>query len=89
MPSFPGPRRWERQAPEMRAELLAVLQRQSELPNFHDISTDVRSISQDTLWKTFFLAGYGKRSAPQHRPLPGNLGGGAEHTGAEDPRCSR
>ena len=60
---FPWAAALERRAPQIRAELLAVLQRQSELPNFHDISTDVRTISQDTLWKTFFLAGYGKRSA--------------------------
>ncbi len=60
---FPWVAALEAQAPAIRAELLQILRRQSELPNFHDISTDVRTISQDTGWKTFFLTGYGKSSA--------------------------
>ena len=47
----------------IRTELLAILRRQSELPDFHDISTDVRGISHDQHWKTFFLTGYGQSSA--------------------------
>ncbi len=33
------------------------------MPNFHDISTDVKTISTDNRWKTFFLVGFGKPSA--------------------------
>ena len=59
---FPWVAALEAQAPRIRAELLAILRRQSELPSFHDISTDVRTISQDAGWKTFFLCGYGNTS---------------------------
>ena len=36
--------------------------RKDELPNFHDIATDVKSISTDRGWKTFFLMGFGTPS---------------------------
>jgi ornithine lipid ester-linked acyl 2-hydroxylase len=48
--------------PAIRAELERVLLRKSELPNFQDISTDVKTISTDAGWKTYFLAGFGKPS---------------------------
>jgi aspartyl/asparaginyl beta-hydroxylase (cupin superfamily) len=32
-------------------------------PCFHEIAPDVKTISQDNGWKTFFLCGYGKSSA--------------------------
>lgn len=54
----------------IRAELDKVLLRQSELPSFQDISTDVKTISQDTGWKTFFLAGYGLRSENNIKQCP-------------------
>lgn len=46
----------------IRAELDRVLLRQAELPNFQDISSDVRTITTDNHWKTFFLVGFGVKS---------------------------
>lgn len=46
----------------IRAELDQVLTRQSDLPGFHEISSDVATISQDRDWKTYFLSGYGFKS---------------------------
>lgn len=46
----------------IRAELDRVLTRQADLPGFHEISSDVATISQDRGWKTFLLAGYGFKS---------------------------
>ncbi len=45
--------------PVIRAELDNVLKYQDNLPNFQDISTDQKSITNDDLWKTYFLYGYG------------------------------
>ena len=61
--TFPWVADIEKAYPEIRSELEHVLQRKDELPNFHDISTDVRTISTDNRWKTFFLVGFGKPSA--------------------------
>ncbi len=46
----------------IRTELDRVLVRKDDLPGFHEISSDVATISQDRGWKTFLLAGYGFRS---------------------------
>ncbi|WP_342238302.1 aspartyl/asparaginyl beta-hydroxylase domain-containing protein [Inquilinus sp. OTU3971] len=59
---FPWVAEIEREWPLIRAELDRVLLRQNELPSFQDISSDVKTISKDTHWKTFFLAGYGVSS---------------------------
>lgn len=59
---FPWVAELERRAPLIRAELTQVLRRQSELPSVQDISTDVKTISKDRGWKSFFLVGYGVRS---------------------------
>src|SRR5664280_2313901 len=56
---FPGTADIEREWRAIRAELDRVLIRKDELPGFHEISTDVATISQDRGWKTFLLAGYG------------------------------
>jgi beta-hydroxylase len=47
-----------------------VLVRQEELPTFQDISTDIKAISNDKLWKTFFLLGYGIKSQENIRQCP-------------------
>ena len=45
---------------QIRNELDVVLQYTDELPRFQDISPDQSvNISKDSLWKTFFLYGYG------------------------------
>ncbi len=44
----------------IKDELDVILQYTDNLPRFQDISPDQgRNISQDSLWKTFFLYGYG------------------------------
>lgn len=60
--SFPWAAEIEKAYPAIRAELEKVLTRKSELPNFQDISSDVKTITNDAGWKTFFLAGFGTPS---------------------------
>src|SRR3712207_878715 len=60
--TFPWVAEIEREWPKIRAELERVLQRQSELPPFQAIATDVKTITKDEHWKTFFLTGFGVRS---------------------------
>ncbi|MBE9607201.1 aspartyl/asparaginyl beta-hydroxylase domain-containing protein [Acetobacteraceae bacterium H6797] len=57
--TFPWAKEVEREWPLIRAELEKVLLRQKDLPSFHELSTDVQTISKDSAWKTFFLTGYG------------------------------
>ena len=60
--TFPWAREIEREWRLIRLELDRVLTRKEDLPSFHDISTDVSTISTDAGWKTFFLTGYGHTS---------------------------
>ena len=59
---FPWAREIEAEWKAIRAELDRVLVRQADLPGFHEIASDVATISQDRGWKTFLLAGYGFKS---------------------------
>jgi ornithine lipid ester-linked acyl 2-hydroxylase len=59
---FPWAEAIERDWRKIRAELDRVLTRKDDLPGFHEISSDVATISQDRGWKTFLLAGYGFKS---------------------------
>ena len=59
---FPWAAEIEKAAPLIRAELERVLVRKSDLPNFQDISSDVKTISTDQGWKTFFLTAFGTTS---------------------------
>ena len=61
---FPWTKTIEGDWPAIRAELDHVLTRKDELPGFHELASDVATISQDNGWKTFVLAGYGFRSGP-------------------------
>jgi ornithine lipid ester-linked acyl 2-hydroxylase len=54
----------------IRAELDRVLVRQAELPNFQDISSDVKTITTDNHWKTFFLIGFGVKSERNIQQCP-------------------
>src|ERR1043166_2275774 len=60
--TFPWAVEGEKAWPQIRAELARVLIRQKDLPSFQDISTDVKTISKDSGWKTFFLLGFGIKS---------------------------
>ena len=57
--TFPWAAAIEKAYPDIRRELERVLIRKSELPNFQDISSDVKTITSDSGWKTFFLTGFG------------------------------
>jgi ornithine lipid ester-linked acyl 2-hydroxylase len=61
--SFPWLSRLEDATASIRRELDAILAHRHLLPAFHEISPDQRSITSDDGWKTFFLYGFGKRSA--------------------------
>jgi beta-hydroxylase len=67
---FPWAKEVEKAWPEIRAELDRVLVRQSELPSFQEISTDVQTISKDNRWKTFFLVGFGVKSEQNIQACP-------------------
>jgi beta-hydroxylase len=60
--AFPWTKTIERDWRAIRTELDRVLTRKDDLPGFHELAADVASISQDSGWKTFVLAGYGFRS---------------------------
>ena len=67
---FPWTKEIEAEWRAIRAELDRVLVRKDELPGFHELATDVASISQDRGWKTFLLAGYGFRSDANIKRCP-------------------
>lgn len=67
---FPWAAEIEREWHLIRAELDTVLKRKEDLPGFHEISTDVSTISQDRGWKTFLLCGYGFKSDNNIRQCP-------------------
>ncbi len=54
----------------VRAELDRILTRKDELPGFHEIVDEVRSISTDRDWKTFVISGYGTVSEEGIRACP-------------------
>ena len=56
--------------------------RQADLPGFHEISSDVATISQDRGWKTFLLSGYGFKSPRQYQAVPADLGAPARKSPA-------
>lgn len=68
--TFPWVREIEKEWKAIRAELDKVLTRQDELPSFQDISTDVKTISTDKHWKTFFLIGFGVKAQKNVEQCP-------------------
>jgi aspartyl/asparaginyl beta-hydroxylase (cupin superfamily) len=56
---FPWVEHIERNADVIREEAERLLEHQSDLANFQDISKDQIEITDDDRWKTFFLYGYG------------------------------
>ncbi len=67
---FPWTAAIEREWPLIRTELERVLVRKDDLPGFHEIASDVASISRDRGWKSFILCGYGFRSAANIAACP-------------------
>lgn len=68
--AFPWAAGIEREWRLIRAELDKVLQRKDELPGFHEIAGDVRSISADRDWKTFLICAFGLKSEAAIRACP-------------------
>jgi beta-hydroxylase len=46
------------------------MERREELPSFHEIMPEVKTITNDNNWKTFFLAGYGLESDENTKRCP-------------------
>lgn len=67
---FPWTREIEAEWTLIRAELERVLTRKDDLPGFHEIASDVATISQDGGWKSFILSGYGFQSEANIRACP-------------------
>ena len=67
---FPWTSLIEKEWRTIRAELDRVLSRKDELPAFHELASDVETISCDPGWKSFLLAGYGFRSENNIRLCP-------------------
>ncbi len=57
----------------IRAELDQVMKRRDELPNFQDISSEVKTIQTDNNWKTFIFCGYGSWSEENCRRCPATM----------------
>ncbi len=54
----------------VRAELDALMPFVTHMPNFQDLSKDVRYISQDDGWKTYFFYAYGLKGRRNCRRCP-------------------
>ena len=67
---FPWVSELEKEWLKIRAELENVMQRREELPNFHEITDQVKPITNDDLWKTYLLAGYGLESEKNSKSCP-------------------
>src|SRR6185312_568340 len=59
---FPWAAEIEREWRAIRRELAHVLTSKDTVPGFHEIASDVETISSDRGWKTFLLSGYGFKS---------------------------
>ncbi len=67
---FPWAQQLEENWLPIRKELDQILQRKDELPAFHEITPEVRTITQDKQWKTFLFCGYGRWSEANTRACP-------------------
>ena len=68
--TFPWVAEVEKEWKKIRVELDRVMERREELPSFHEIMAEVKTITTDNLWKTFFLAGYGLESNENSKRCP-------------------
>ena len=68
--TFPWSLDIEREWRTIRKELDTVMERREELPSFHEIMSEVKTITADDQWKTFFLAGFGLESKENCRRCP-------------------
>jgi ornithine lipid ester-linked acyl 2-hydroxylase len=68
--TFPWCLEIEKEWKTIRKELDTVMERREELPSFHEIMSEVKTITEDDHWKTFFLAGFGLESKENCRRCP-------------------
>lgn len=68
--TFPWSLEIEKEWKTIRKELDTVMERREELPSFHEIMSEVKTITADDQWKTFFLAGFGLESKENCRRCP-------------------
>lgn len=67
---FPWAAELENEWRAIRAELDDVLRERDALPSFHELTSEVRTITTDDKWKTFLFMGYGFRSERNLRRCP-------------------
>lgn len=67
---FPWVREIEANWEVIEGELGRVMNVKDHLPNFHDITSEVRHITNDNNWKTFFLVGYGVETERNSKMCP-------------------
>ena len=67
---FPWVAEVEREWLKIRKELDDIMQHKDELPSFHEIMSELKTITQDEHWKTYFLASYGHESKENSRRCP-------------------
>ena len=67
---FPWVSELEARWPQIREELLAILERRDAIPPLASISPDHRRIAPPSKWKSFFLKGYGYRIEDNLRRCP-------------------
>ncbi|GHC11206.1 aspartyl/asparaginyl beta-hydroxylase domain-containing protein [Cerasicoccus arenae] len=67
---FPWAEEIEKDWKKIRLELEDVLKDREDLPSFHEITKEVETITTDSHWKTFFLAGYGIECDENRRRCP-------------------
>ncbi len=67
---FPWTRTLEENWQAIRKELDKILLYKDQLPAFHEITPEVKTITQDKQWKTFLFCGYGHWSEANARQCP-------------------
>lgn len=67
---FPWIPALEARTPEIKAELMALIDSGAYLPGFHEVSSAQRDISKGEAWKTFVLHVYGHRIAENCAKCP-------------------
>lgn len=67
---FPWTLGIEKEWKTIKGELDVLLKRRDELQSFHEVSSEVETITQDDQWKTFFLMGYGVKVEENCRQCP-------------------
>ncbi|MCK5710814.1 MAG: aspartyl/asparaginyl beta-hydroxylase domain-containing protein [Deltaproteobacteria bacterium] len=68
--TFPWVKEIEDNWEKIREEIDQVMERREDLPSFHEIMPEVKTITTDNNWKTFFLAGYGLESDENTKRCP-------------------